>query len=140
MLFHFILFWNLFIFSASLKEVKNAALLVAENIGTIGVAFDRCTIPGATEGSFLPDDVIELGMGIHGEPGFQKISLPSSSDLVQKMLDTIINTQDADRSFLDINPEEDQIVLLVNNLGGVSTLEFDVVLNDAFNYLGLFGI
>ncbi|GBC05879.1 hypothetical protein RclHR1_06490014 [Rhizophagus clarus] len=119
----------------SLNEIKNAALLVAENIGTIGVAFDRCTIPGSTEGYFLPDDEIELGMGIHGEPGFQKISLPPSSELVQKMLDTIINTHDEDRSFLDINPEKDRIALLVNNLGGISTLELGVVLNDAFNYL-----
>jgi triose/dihydroxyacetone kinase / FAD-AMP lyase (cyclizing) len=113
------------------------ALLIAGNIGTIGVAFDRCTIPGATQGSSLPDDVIELGMGIHGEPGFQKTSLPPSKELVQKMLDTIIDTQDADRSFLDINPEKDQIALLVNNLGGVSTLELGVVVNDAMNYLGL---
>ncbi|CAB4383004.1 unnamed protein product [Rhizophagus irregularis] len=120
---------------ASLKEVKNAALLVAENIGTIGVTFDRCTIPGTTKSSFLPDDEIELGMGIHGEPGFQKISLPPSSELVQKMLDTIINTNDEDRSFLDINPEKDKIALLVNNLGGISALELGVVLNDAFNYL-----
>ncbi|CAB5192510.1 unnamed protein product [Rhizophagus irregularis] len=84
---------------------------------------------------FLPDDEIELGMGIHGEPGFQKISLPPSSELVQKMLDTIINTNDEDRSFLDINPEKDKIALLVNNLGGISALELGVVLNDAFNYL-----
>ncbi|CAI2172776.1 10526_t:CDS:10 [Funneliformis geosporum] len=119
---------------ASLEEVKNAALLVAENIGTIGVAFDRCTIPGTTQGSSLPDDVIELGMGIHGEPGFQKISLPPSRKLVQKMLDTII-TQDADRSFLDIKPEKDQIALLINNLGGISTLELYVVVNDALSYL-----
>ncbi|CAG8461084.1 1489_t:CDS:10, partial [Funneliformis caledonium] len=119
---------------ARLEEVKNAALLVAKNIGTIGVAFDRCTVPGATQGSSLPDDVIELGMGIHGEPGFQKISLPPSRKLVQKMLDTII-TQDADRSFLDIKPEKDQIVLLINNLGGISTLELYVVVNDALSYL-----
>jgi dihydroxyacetone kinase len=76
-------------------------------------------------------------MGIHGETGFQRTSLPSSKELVQKMLDTIIDTQDADRSFLDINPEKDQIALLVNNLGGVSTLELGVVVNDALNYLGL---
>ncbi|RIA89087.1 Dak1 domain-containing protein [Glomus cerebriforme] len=120
---------------ASLEEVKNAALLIAENIGTIGVAFDRCTIPGTTQGTSLSDDVIELGMGIHGEPGFQKISLPSSNELVKKMLDTIIDTQDADRSFLNINPEKDKIALLINNLGGVSALELGVVLHDAFNYL-----
>ncbi|CAG8485588.1 8101_t:CDS:2 [Scutellospora calospora] len=105
----------------TLEETKSAASLVAENIGTIGVAFDHCKIPGSSQGPTLPKDIIELGMGIHGEPGFQKIPLPPSRDLVHKMLDIIINTEDPERSYLDIHPGENSIVLLVNNLGGLST-------------------
>ncbi|CAG8587280.1 5056_t:CDS:10 [Dentiscutata erythropus] len=105
----------------TLEETKSVASLVAENIGTIGVAFDHCKIPGSSHSPTLPKGIIELGMGIHGEPGFQKIPLPPSRDLVHKMLDTIINTDDPERSYLDIHPEKNSIVLLVNNLGGLST-------------------
>ncbi|CAG8438843.1 4024_t:CDS:10 [Dentiscutata heterogama] len=107
----------------TLEETKSVANLVAENIGTIGVAFDHSKIPGSSHGPTLPKGIIELGMGIHGEPGFQKIPLPPSRDLVHKMIDTIINIDDPERSYLDIHPEKNSIVLLVNNLGGLSTCE-----------------
>ncbi|CAG8690733.1 6590_t:CDS:2, partial [Ambispora leptoticha] len=67
---------------ATLEETKAAAELAARNIGTIGVAFDHCTIPGSESAAFLSKDEIELGMGIHNEPGYKKISLPSSRELV----------------------------------------------------------
>jgi dihydroxyacetone kinase len=56
---------------ASLEEVYGAAKLAAESVKTIGVALSTCSVPGATttSSSRLPADCIELGMGIHGEPG-----------------------------------------------------------------------
>ncbi|CAG8607278.1 15611_t:CDS:2, partial [Racocetra fulgida] len=96
----------------TLEETKSIASLVAENVGTIGVAFDQCKIPG-----------------------FQKIPIPPPRDLVHKMLDTILNTEDPERSFLDIHPEKNSIVLLVNNLGGLSTCELFRCTYDAVSYL-----
>ncbi|CAG8701697.1 629_t:CDS:2, partial [Ambispora leptoticha] len=61
--------------------------------------------------------------------------LPSSRELVRIMLDTIIDTTDLDRSFLDIKPTRDSIALLVNNLGGLSAIEEGVVVKDAIEYL-----
>ena len=48
---------------ATLEEVKAAARTVIENKGTVGVAFDRCTIPGSDNRSLLPAHLIELGLG-----------------------------------------------------------------------------
>jgi len=48
---------------ATLEEVKAAARTVIENLGTVGVAFDSCTIPGSDNKSLLPANQIELGLG-----------------------------------------------------------------------------
>ncbi|CAG8588546.1 9628_t:CDS:10 [Paraglomus occultum] len=125
---------------ATLEQVKAAARTVIENLGTVGVAFDRCTIPGSDNKSLLPANQIELGLGIHGEPGSSRISLLPSRELVRQMLEMIISKTDPDRSYLDIQENRDSVVLLVNNLGATSGLECSVVLNDALLYLNERGL
>ena len=74
----------------------------------------------------LPPHTIELGMGAHGEPGLQQISpVPTPNALVERMVDLLINTSDADRSFIPFSSDppangDNQVVLLVNSLGSTN--------------------
>ncbi|KAF2217962.1 hypothetical protein CERZMDRAFT_64045 [Cercospora zeae-maydis SCOH1-5] len=112
----------------SLERVAEVMDYVAENVGTIGVAFDRVALPNATltDLQTLPPATIELGMGAHGEPGLQQISpIPSLDALVSQMLDLLLDVSDEDRAFIPFsrarNPTTDnEVVLLLNSLGSTS--------------------
>lgn len=69
----------------------------------------------------IADDEIEVGMGIHNEPGSHRVkaTLP---ELVKTMLTQLLDQTDVERSFLNYNAG-DKFALFINNLGGVSTLE-----------------
>lgn len=77
-------------------------------------------------------------MGIHNEPGCYVLdSRPSLDELLGSMLDLLLRTDDADRSFVDFNGAESP-VLLVNNLGGTSQLELSAILTHTVAKLGQF--
>ncbi|KAG8950773.1 Dihydroxyacetone kinase 2 [Tulasnella sp. 424] len=116
---------------ASLDEVEATAKQVAENTGTIGV-------PGTEEAeSHLGGDEIELGMGIHNEPGNQRLKpLPKLSKLIDQMLAMLTSTTDKERSFVPFqNDGNDEVVLLVNNLGAISELEMGAIAGEAVSWL-----
>lgn len=117
--------------SATLEHVRDVALYVASNTATIGVGLDHCHVPGSSSFASLDNDEIELGMGIHNEPGYHKTSLPPLRQLVRTMLDTILDAGDCDRAYLPLDPARDRVVLLVNNLGGTPALELGVVVKEA---------
>ncbi|RSL44999.1 hypothetical protein CEP53_010968 [Fusarium sp. AF-6] len=105
-----------------LNEVAKYARLTASNLVSVGASLEHVHVPGRkadSEGSLEAGEV-ELGMGIHNEPGSgrEKADLP---DLVSKMLQQLLDTSDKDRAFVDVNSKE--VVLMINNLGGVSVLE-----------------
>ncbi|KAI3576810.1 Dak1 domain-containing protein [Fusarium oxysporum f. sp. albedinis] len=105
-----------------LDQVAKYAQLTADNLVSVGASLEHVHVPGRkvdTEGSLAADEV-ELGMGIHNEPGSgrEKAEVP---DLVSKMLKQLLDTADKDRAFVDVNSKE--VVLMINNLGGVSVLE-----------------
>lgn len=71
-------------------------------------------------------------MGIHNESGVKRLSpVPSLHDLVQQLLDLLLTTTDPERSFLNVKGSNDEVVLLVNNLGGLSELELAAVTREA---------
>lgn len=109
----------------SLEQVARVARLTAENLVSVGASLEHVHVPGraltdpdAEEN--LKANEIELGMGIHNEPGSGReiVELPA---LVGKMLSQLLDQKDSDRAFLNVNSNE--VVLLINNLGGVSVLE-----------------
>jgi dihydroxyacetone kinase len=104
---------------ASLAEVKAAAERVAKATASIGLSFSSCTIPGRTSESRMRPDEVELGLGIHGEPGAELIPLRPVSDLAATMVSYV------DRA-LDARGARTPIALLVNDLGGVSPIELAV--------------
>ncbi|KAK9450518.1 Dak1 domain-containing protein [Limtongia smithiae] len=111
----------------SLQDVQRYAKSVADNLVTIGASLDHCSIPGRDPAQqiSLADDEIEIGMGIHNEPGVQTLKpIPSRPELVKNLLAALVSGKEPDRSFVDF-ASGDEIVLMVNNLGGLSTLELN---------------
>lgn len=104
----------------SLNEVANIARSAAARIGTMGVALGSCTVPAAGKPSFtLGDDEIELGLGIHGEKGVERVSLLSANAIADRLLDTILQ---------DMNPPAGaKLALLVNGLGATPPMELAIV-------------
>ena len=90
----------------------------------------------------LTSSEIEIGMGIHNEAGFQRVSpVPPLSKLVQTLLDLLLSQSDLERGFLSIQGSgKDNVVLLVNNLGGVSELEMAGIAREAITALSARGI
>ncbi|EIW58792.1 dihydroxyacetone kinase [Trametes versicolor FP-101664 SS1] len=128
---------------ASLDEVYSVAQWVASNVGTIGVGLEHCHVPGTASGeSHLGPSEIEIGMGIHNEPGHRRLSpVPPLKELLPQLIEFLTVTTDADRSFLPFrNDGSDRVVLLVNNLGGVSELELTGVVAEARRALEAKGV
>jgi dihydroxyacetone kinase len=113
---------------ASLADVAEAARGAAAAVRTMGVALTPCTVPAAGRPGFaLADDEIELGLGIHGEPGVRRGPLEPADALVDRLLAAVL----ADLA----PPAHARLVLLVNNLGGTPTMELAVVARHAVRVL-----
>jgi dihydroxyacetone kinase len=105
---------------ASLSEVAAEAREAASAVRTMGVALSPCTVPAAGQPTFLLDESeIELGLGIHGEPGVRRGPLEPADVLVSRLLDAILAEQ--------TSAPGGRVVLLVNNLGGTPTMELAIV-------------
>ncbi|MGE0221736.1 MAG: dihydroxyacetone kinase family protein [Acetobacteraceae bacterium] len=103
-----------------LEAVARDARDAAAALGTMGVALGACTVPAAgTPGFTLADDEMELGLGIHGEPGVSRTALASADAIVTRMLETI-------RDDLDLRAGE-HVALLVNGLGGTPPMELGII-------------
>lgn len=123
---------------ASLDQVRAMAQEVADKLVTVGASLDHCHVPGrkVEDAGFLKADELELGMGIHNEPGSKKMSpAPRLESLVIEMLDQLLSLNDNDRAYVDFTGAEN-IVLLVNNLGGVSVLEMGGITKEVVTQLG----
>ncbi|KAI8943312.1 hypothetical protein NX059_001332 [Plenodomus lindquistii] len=120
---------------ASLKEVAELAQLVADNTVSIGSSLSHVHVPGRREAEEdeLKEGEVEIGMGIHNEAGSERRStdLPG---LVKTMLSHCLDVADKDRNFSKITAN-DEVVLLVNNLGGVSPLELGGITNEVVEQL-----
>ncbi len=117
----------------SLDEVTAVAEKVNSQVRSMGVALTPCIVPHAGEPSFtLADDEIEIGIGIHGEPGREKVKLQSADEIVDRILGPILD---------DIPFESgDKVLLLVNGMGGTPQIELYVVYRRAREVLAERGI
>ncbi|UVV74767.1 dihydroxyacetone kinase subunit DhaK [Pantoea agglomerans] len=101
-----------------LAAVTEAAEAASRAIATMGVALSSCHLPDEQTGQRVPDGSVEMGLGIHGEPGVDVMQTQNSQQIVQHLLEKVM-------------PENDQPrALLVNNLGGMSALEMSLVTRD----------
>jgi hypothetical protein len=117
---------------ASLDACESLALYINSRLGTIGIGLDHCHVPGTSaHDSHLGANQFELGMGIHNEAGTSKHELTTVAELVDQMLTKITDTQDEERSFVPFKHDgQDEVVLLVNDLGAVSQLELGGIVSE----------
>lgn len=104
----------------SLDEVERLARKTCENVRTVGMALSPCIIPEKGKANFeLPEGKMEIGMGIHGEPGIKLEDLKSADEIVDTMLDPIL--QDLPYK------SGDEVSVLVNGLGATPREELYIV-------------
>lgn len=110
---------------AELEEVYKVGKAVNDNLVTLGASLDRTSVPGKShdEIEFTGDDEAELGLGIHNEPGVKMSPIPNIDNLVKDMFHKLLSPEDKERHYVDFDLKNDEYVLLVNNIGGTSTLE-----------------
>jgi dihydroxyacetone kinase len=109
--------------SASLSDVYRIAQVTNDNLVTLGSSLEHVHVPGRKVSSdLLPADEIEVGMGIHNEPGSHRMKAGDFPALIKTMLVQLLDHNDADRGWMKVN-SGDKFVLLINNLGSVSNLE-----------------
>ncbi|HDX9619308.1 TPA: dihydroxyacetone kinase subunit DhaK [Bacillus thuringiensis] len=110
---------------ASLKEVEDVANKVIANIRSMGMALTMCTLPAVgTSGFEIDENEVEIGMGIHGEPGTHRISMTSANEMAELLLERIL-------SDIQLNIG-DKVAVMINGLGGTPLMEL-YILNKMIN-------
>ena len=118
---------------ADLAEVKRVAEKVVDNVGTMGMALTSCVTPEKGEPTFdLGDDEIELGIGIHGEPGTERTEIMSADAVTEELTEAVLD---------DLGLDDGQEVLtIVNGMGGTPQMELFVVNRRLQELLGEHGL
>ena len=112
---------------ASLSEVKAAAEKAISNIRSMGMAMTPCILPAVGKPGFaLGEDEIEIGMGIHGEPGVEKTKVKSAKEVAEILLEKILADYDYSGS---------EVAVLVNGLGGTPLMELYILNKEVQEYL-----
>jgi phosphoenolpyruvate---glycerone phosphotransferase subunit DhaK len=111
-----------------LDTCKHLGDQVNSRTASMGVAFTSCTVPEAGVPTFeIGPGEMEIGVGIHGEPGRRRASFQPAAVVVQELLDAILK---------DLNAPKDQdVLLLVNGLGGTPLVELYLLYHLASEYL-----
>jgi len=105
---------------ASLDEVQRVAQKVVDNVGTMGMALTSCVTPEKGEPTFdLGEDEIELGIGIHGEPGVERTETMSADEVTDELTETVLDDLELDGG--------QEVVTIVNGMGGTPQMELFVV-------------
>ena len=116
-----------------LDGVKRVADKVCENVRTMGVALTSCTVPRVGRPSFeIAEDEMEIGMGIHGEPGVRRGKLQPADEIVDEMLAPVL----ADIPYV----AGDEVAVLINGLGATPLEELYVMFRRVNETLGAQGI
>jgi phosphoenolpyruvate---glycerone phosphotransferase subunit DhaK len=100
---------------------------------SMGVALTSCTVPAAGSPTFtLAEDEMEMGIGIHGEPGRRRVKLAGADDIAAELLGAVL---------ADLSPKRgDPVLLLVNGFGGTPLMELYLMVNTARRILAKRGV
>jgi dihydroxyacetone kinase-like protein len=102
-----------------LPELKTLGDGVNARTRSMGVALTSCTVPAAGKPTFeIGANEIEMGVGIHGEPGRRRIPLKSADAIVEEMMNAILG---------DLGEKQGDALLLVNGFGGTPLMELYLV-------------
>ncbi|TQS40939.1 dihydroxyacetone kinase subunit DhaK [Cryptosporangium phraense] len=115
----------------SLAEVAAVAQRVNDRGRSMGLALTSGTVPAAGKPTFdLPEDQIELGVGIHGEPGRQRVPLPSAREAAAMLVEPVL---------AEISPEQG-VLAFVNGLGATPLIEQYLVYGEVAALLERHGV
>ena len=117
---------------ASLEEVQAVAQKVIDNVRTMGAALAPCTVPAAGKPGFeIGEDEMEVGIGIHGEPGTHKEKITAANELVDHLLDKIL---------ADIDYAGKEVAVLINGAGATPLMELYIINNRVADVLAAKGV
>ncbi|KAM9962004.1 hypothetical protein ACTFIR_004883 [Dictyostelium discoideum] len=118
------------------------------NLVTMGVGLSSCIIPSVGSPSFtLNEKEMEIGLGIHGEFGIEKVELKSSKQIIKSLIDNLLKILPYSNNNNNINNnnscgvaggsdgEDKSLIVLINNLGSTTNMEMAIATNDCLNYL-----
>ena len=104
----------------SLSDLVALGNEIRNNGRSMGMALTPCTVPHAGKPTFeLPEDEIELGIGIHGEPGRRRVKIATADEITEKLMEPIL----ADLPF----KKGDSVLMFVNGMGGTPLIELYIV-------------
>lgn len=105
---------------ATLEEVKKTTNKAIANLRSMGMALSSCTVPAAGKPIFtLDEDEVEIGMGLHGEPGTHREKIRTADETAEQLAQKIFD----DISFAD----GDEVAVMINSLGGTPLMELYII-------------
>lgn len=117
----------------NLEQTAAVCNKINDAMGTMGLALSACTVPTAGKPSFdLGPDEIELGIGVHGEPGVKRVPMMKADEIVDVLVDTVVKD-------LKLSSGED-VLLYVNGLGATPLSEQYLMYNHAWDKLDAIGV
>lgn len=117
---------------ADLDAVQAVAQKVIDNVRTMGAAIAPCTVPAAGKPGFeLSEDEMEVGIGIHGEPGTYKDSMKTADEIVDVLMTKIL---------ADIDYSGSEVAVLINGAGATPLMELFIINNHVADILAEKGI
>jgi dihydroxyacetone kinase-like protein len=112
----------------SLAELKALGDAVNRCTASMGVALSSCTVPAAGQPTFqIAADEMEMGVGIHGEPGRRRVKMASAGDIAAELAGNVLKDLSLKRG--------QEVILLVNGFGGTPLQELYVMVNAAHKIL-----
>jgi len=107
---------------ADLATVTALCQKVQDNVRSMGMALTSCTVPAAGKPTFeIADDEMEIGVGIHGEPGRSRMKLATADEITELLATPILDDLPFERG--------DNVLAFVNGLGGTPLIELYIVFN-----------
>lgn len=105
-----------------LAEVKRVAQKTVDNVRSMGMAMTPCILPGVGKPGFaLGENEVEIGMGIHGEPGVNREELTPAAQLAEKLLGRVLD---------DLDYTGRDVAVMVNGLGGTPLMELYILFSE----------
>ncbi len=113
---------------ASLDEVQKTAQKVIDNVASIGMSLGPCIVPASGKASFeLGPNEVEIGLGIHGEPGIKRSKLLTADEHTTDLMSRVMKSLKLKSG--------DRVALLVNGLGGTPEMELFIIARKAIQIL-----
>lgn len=115
-----------------LDEIECRLNQLSKLIYTISISLSACDIPGHGASFQLNADQMELGLGVHGESGIKRVPLSTAHQAIELMTTQLVNYLSKDTL---LQRHGNQVALIINNLGGLTQLELNVVLKEVIEQL-----